>query len=193
MANKIKFYGELKPEYKAFVMSYPDPVKKEKYSFRSSSIMIRPTTATYDDIKNQKNGQVITLDPVIFEIQDADDMSIAEAYLTATISGINVDFIEVTYSDEHYNHHISKIIDTHVDDVCTEAELCNFPRFYFVKNDKPKKYRLNYLVIDRFKDDMYLNKKVNFAKGEYLPECIIANFDGLETARKYCEWRNKFT
>lgn len=145
--------------------------------------MVRPCTATYDDIENRRITS-LTLESAILSFTK--DTSLSEIILECSIRGISLDFIDIYVKNDnadkwHNEYKIFQTIDAHKEDIAKYIEEIEAPRHYVVKN-KNHKDVLKFLVIDRFSQD----NGIEFLKGQYNKNAVIAGFNDYKAALAYC-------
>ena len=146
--------------------------------------LLRPSIATYEEVTSA-SGSTYVLDAAIvsFDIKT----SLSQALLECSMLGISVDFIYILVPNEKTVHpwqenKIFQIIDTHKEDISKYVESVDQPRFYVTTNIK-KSDVLKFLVIDRISQD----SKVDFLKGKYDKNAVIAGFKKRKDAYEMCK------
>lgn len=164
----------------------------EYYKFPSSPYqhhLLRPSTATYEEITGTENARVYTLEGALMTFNSSESLS--QIVFECSIAGISIDFIDILVPDPEKSierwddNKIFQIIDLHKDDITKHIDLVDAPRFYVTQNVK-KKDVLTFLVIDRISQ----SPDINFLNGKYDVNAVRAGFTLQQEAYEMCKKLN---
>lgn len=163
----------------------------EYYKFENNSYqkhLVRPSTATYEEITNDKTNRVYTLEAVVASFDSGESMP--QILCECSILGISIDFIDILVPEKSItswnDHKIFQIIDMHKDDVTKYIDSIDAPRFYIALNRR-KKDVLKFLVVDRISQD----PKIKFLNGEYDANAVRSGFSLQQEAYAMCKKLNE--
>ena len=170
-------------KYSTFFLEY---YKFENTPYRKH--LIRPSTATYEEITNVKTNRVYTLEAAVASFDSGKSMS--QILCECAILGISIDFVDILIpvkSKSNWDGYtVFQVIDMHKDDIETYVDSIEAPRFYVTRNVR-KRDALKFLIIDRISQD----PKIKFLNGEYDNTGVRAGFRLQHEAYAMCKKLNE--